>query len=211
MTSVYQARRRGVPIVVFALAAMIVAAFLLTGQWDPEGHPAIYEWLGLSPARFGATSGASIEQRVLPFFGHVFVHYGWPHLLMNMLAYFQAAPFVASRLGGLRFLALFFIAAIGGALAFFFIMPNPNAIGAGASGAICGLFGAYFLSVRPTPRAALADPAVRNAMLMFLGINVVLFAVLPFGIAWQAHLGGFIGGALAYLALRPQMPRGPWG
>ncbi len=198
------------PIVVFALAAAIIAAFLLTGQWDPDRHPAIYNLLGLSPARLSA--GAPLDQLMLPLVGHAFVHYGWPHLLMNMLAYFQAAPFVASRLGGVRFLALFFIAAIGGAIAFFLILPNPQSIGAGASGAICGIFGAYFLAVRPTPRAALADPVVRNAMLMFLGINVVLFAVLPFGIAWQAHLGGFVAGALSYLLLRPPAsPRGPWG
>jgi membrane associated rhomboid family serine protease len=82
----------------------------------------------------------------------------------------------------------------------------------GASGAICGVFGAYFLAVRPTPRAALADPIVRNAIMMFVGVNIVLFAFLPVGIAWQAHLGGFVTGALIYSLIAPRFaPRGPWG
>jgi membrane associated rhomboid family serine protease len=109
-----------------------------------------------------------------------------------------------------RFLILFFVSAIGSALAFILLAPNDGPM-AGASGAICGIFGAYFLSVRPTPRAALADPIVRNALLMFVGINVVLFAVLPIGIAWQAHLGGFIAGALVYPLLAPRAVCGPWG
>jgi membrane associated rhomboid family serine protease len=74
------------------------------------------------------------------------------------------------------------------------------------------LFGAYFLAVRPTPRAALADPQVRNAMLMFLGINVVLMAFLPLPIAWEAHLGGFVVGAAAFVMLaRRQRRAGPRG
>jgi membrane associated rhomboid family serine protease len=49
-------------------------------------------------------------------------------------------------------------------------------------------------------------------MLSFLGINVVLMAFLNLPIAWQAHLGGFLVGAGAYLLLRPaSRPVGPWG
>jgi membrane associated rhomboid family serine protease len=92
------------------------------------------------------------------------------------------------------------------------IHPMSQTGAVGASGAICGLFGAYFLAIRPSPRAALQDPQVRNAMLSFLGINVVLMAFLPLPIAWEAHLGGFIAGALAYVALAPRLKRhGPWG
>ena len=94
-----------------------------------------------------------------------------------------------------------------------YVLINPHSVepAVGASGAICGVFAAYFLAVRPTPRAALADPRVRNAMLTFVGINVVLVALLPLPIAWEAHLGGFIAGALVYLALARWAPAGPWG
>ncbi len=112
----------------------------------------------------------------MPLFTHVFIHGGVFHILMNLLAYFQAAPFLARRMGGARFLVLFFLAAIGGAIGYILIDMHSQQPAVGASGAICGVFGAYFLAVRPTPQAALADPQVRNAMLSFLGINVVLMA-----------------------------------
>ena len=43
------------------------------------------------------------------------------------------------------------------------------------------------------------------------GINVVLMALLPLPIAWEAHLGGFVAGALSYLLMAPRMRTGPWG
>src|SRR5262249_53169597 len=137
---------------------------------------------------------------------------GIVHIVMNMFAYAQAAPFLASRMGGARFLLLFFVSAIGGALAYILINLHSDQPAVGASGAICGVFGAYFLAVRPTPREAFADPQVRNAMLSFLGINVVLMALLRLPIAWECHLGGFVAGAAAYLVLAPPRHRvGPWG
>jgi membrane associated rhomboid family serine protease len=198
---------------VIALAGAIVAAFALTGQWAPESHEDIYYMLGVISERFYPSNPdhyTNIVQPLAAIFGHPFAHFGWPHILMNMIAYLQSAPFVARRLGGVRFLVLFFFSAIGSALAFILLAPHAGPM-AGASGAICGVFGAYFLSVRPKPRAALADPVVRNALLMFVGINVVLFALLPIGIAWQAHLGGFIAGALAYPLLARRRASGPWG
>ena len=148
----------------------------------------------------------------MPLFGHVFFHYGLFHLVMNGMAYLQVAPYLSARLGELRFLAIFLVSALGGALAFILINPASQTGAVGASGAICGLFGAYFLAVRPTPQAAFADPQVRGAMFAFLAINVVLMALLPLPIAWEAHLGGFFAGALAYLMMASRRRRaGPWG
>jgi membrane associated rhomboid family serine protease len=197
------------------LGAVIVVAFVALGQYAPQAHPELFDRFAIVPARFDpdyAGRYPSLTDAMAALFGHVFFHYGPFHLLMNGLAYLQVAPFLSSRLGDTRFLLLFFLSALGGALAFILINANAETGAVGASGAICGLFGAYFLAVRPTPRAALADPQVRNAMLMFLGINVVLMAFLPLPIAWEAHLGGFLVGAAAYVALaRRQRRAGPWG
>lgn len=199
------------PLSVVGLALLTVLTFVLTGQYAPEAHPEIYDrfaivpaWLASGDMQPGDIAGALV--------GHVFVHYGALHLLMNGLTFVQAAPFLAQRLGDLRFVILYFISAFGGALAFVLINPGSEIGMVGASGAICGVFGAYFLSVRASPQAALADPRVRGAMIGFLGINVVLMAVLPLPIAWEAHLGGFVAGAGAYLLLaRRQRAHGPWG
>ncbi len=197
------------------LGALIAAAFLLTGQYDPDAHAALFDRFSIVPARLNPASPeayANGADALAPLFGHVFFHYGVLHLLMNGLAYLQAAPFVAARIGDFKFLALFFISALGGAIAFVLIHPMSQVGAVGASGAICGLFGAYFLSIRPSPRAALQDPQIRNAMLSFLAINVVLMAFLPLPIAWEAHLGGFVAGALAYFVFAPRLKRhGPWG
>jgi membrane associated rhomboid family serine protease len=196
------------------LGIAIVAAFLLLGQWAPQEQPALFDQFAIVPARFDfGAAGAyqSVTAAALPVFGHVFFHYGLFHLAMNAMAYVQVAPYLSARLGDVRFFAIFFISGIGGALAFILINQHSDTGAVGASGAICGLFGAYFLAVRPTPQAAFADPQVRNAMFSFLAINVVLMAFLPLPIAWEAHLGGFVAGALAYLAMAPRRATGPWG
>lgn len=194
-----------------ALGATIVTAFVAFGQYAPETHAAGFDRFAIVPARFTSGTIDWIEA-LASLFGHAFFHYGPLHLLMNGLMFMQAAPYLARRIGDARFLVLFFVSALGGAAAYILI-NSGSAVGAvGASGAICGLFGAYFLAVRPSPRAALADPQVRNAMASFLGVNVVLMAFLPLPIAWEAHLGGFMAGALAYpLLARRRRVMGPWG
>ncbi|GAM99999.1 glpG protein [alpha proteobacterium U9-1i] len=198
------------PPVVLLLGGAILVAFFALGQFDPNAHQALFNQWGVVPARFDAPMDYVVL--AAPLFGHVFFHYGVAHILMNGLAFMDAAPFVASRLGAVRFLVLFFASALGGALAYILINAHSEIGAVGASGAICGLFGAYFLGVRPSPQAALADPRVRRAIVVFLGINVVLFALLPLPIAWEAHLGGFIAGAIAYPLLAPKCTSaGPWG
>lgn len=220
MSDRYAMSRPSMPVSVMLLGGAIVAAFVLTGQYAPETHAAIFELLALVPARFDASSPdhyQSLQDGALPLLGHVFAHYGFLHITMNMLAYLQAAPFLARRIGDVRFLLLFFISALGGAAAYILINAHSQNPAVGASGAICGLFGAYFLAVRPTPQAALADPQVRNAIFSFLGINVVLMGLLAAAhilpIAWEAHLGGFIAGGAGYLLFAPRRRavQGPWG
>jgi membrane associated rhomboid family serine protease len=214
LSNVYYPPRPHFPLVVVLLAGAIVVAFVLTGQWDDQRVNALAMDYGVLPIRYDATGPAPYPNTVasiVPLFTHMFIHGGLPHILMNMIGFFQAAPFLATRMGGLRFLVLYFLSGIGGALAFILLGLHSETVMVGASGAICGVFGAYFLAVRPTPQAALADPQVRNAIITFLGINVVLMAFLHLPIAWQAHLGGFIAGALLYVPLKPPVRSGPWG
>lgn len=201
------------PLVVKTLVGAIVLAFL-PAQFllDAEQRYLLALQYGVRPFNYEAGIYQNWFDAAVPLMTHVFLHAGWFHLGMNMLGLLQGGPFVARRLGALRFLLLFFLSAIGGGIAFILISKGSEIPAVGASGAICGVFAAYFLAVRPTPQAAIADPQVRNAMLMFLGINVVLFAFLNLPIAWEAHLGGFVVGALAYPLLAPRRRLGgPWG
>jgi membrane associated rhomboid family serine protease len=209
------------PLVVKALTGAFVAAHGLYFIAPDAAKISAEIALSVIPARFDGAGEYRFEAWYEPMgevFGHAFLHAGPFHLLMNVIAFLQAAPLVAQRLSALRFLTLFFVSAAGGALLFVVLHAgaDPGVRMVGASGGICGVYAAYFLAVRPTWRHALADPIVRNAIGMFLFINVGLAGVaqamgwLP--IAWDAHLGGFIVGGLAYLALSPHWRGGgPWG
>lgn len=143
-----------------------------------------------------------------PIFGHALLHVAWWHAAMNAFFFFLTARHPAMVLGWWRFLALFLISAAGGALAFILINWNTQDVAVGASGALCGVFSAYFLSARRTWRESLADPRVRGPFGMIFLLNVVLMAVVAelgwFPIAWEGHMGGFIAGGLAWVVLAPR-------
>ena len=198
---------------VIVIVALCAAVFLFTLTMSAGQMNALVAQYGLTPARFDPGSPiafGSWSDAVAALLGHAFLHAGPFHLLMNMMVFLQAAPFLERKLGAWRFAVLYVASILGGAAGYLLINPSSNQPAIGASGAVCGVFAAYFLAVRPSPRAALADPQVRNAMLTFVGVNVVLVALLPLPIAWEAHLGGFIVGALAYPLLAPRTTAGPW-
>lgn len=217
MSNTYRAGWRSQPWIVWLLAASFVGAYALFFAQPRALQTELIYNFAVIPARYEPSSQWHFTewyQPLLPVFGHVFLHAGWLHVGINTLVFMQGAPFVAWRMGTVRFLALFFLSAIGSAAGFVLLNLHSEQQAVGASGAICGVFAAYFLSVRNSWREALSDPQVRNAAVMFLVINVGLAGVasasgvLP--IAWQAHLGGFIAGALSYLAFGPKPYVGPW-
>jgi membrane associated rhomboid family serine protease len=119
----------------------------------------------------------------------VFVHLSILHILFNMYSLFIFGPMMERMLGRLRFAALFLLAGFGGSVGVLLIAPNT--VVAGASGAIFGLLGAFFVIQRHL--------GGNNAQLLIvIGLNLVIGFVVP-GIAWQAHIGGLIVGALVAL------------
>jgi membrane associated rhomboid family serine protease len=210
------------PVVVKALVGAMLVAWGLYQFLDDETKRAILIQFAVIPVRFDAASplafGAWYEA-LGPLFGHVFLHADWRqlgplHVGMNSLMLMVAGPLAARRLGDVRFLILFFVSAAGGALAYVLINPGGVAPAVGASGAICGVFAAYFMAWAPNPGAAWRNPQVRSAIIGFLLINVVFASFLSASgalpIAWEAHLGGFVAGAIAYPLLAPKRAPGPW-
>lgn len=121
-------------------------------------------------------------------------------ILFNMWALFVVGPALERVLGAARFLVVYLVSAIGGSVLFYILVP-PNQPALGASGAIFGLFGAWFVLAR---RLGLDSRQVVLLIVLNLGIG---FAV-PY-IAWQAHVGGLITGGLltAAYAYAPQKNR----
>ncbi len=135
-----------------------------------------------------------------------FLHYGFIHIAFNMYALWLFGPELERLYGRLRFAGLYLLSALGGsALAYLIVSPGngftPGPLLAGASGAVFGLLGAYFITAR---RIGMRS----GGILALVGINLALGFVVP-NIGWQAHVGGLITGAAlaAVLAYAPAGPR----
>lgn len=127
------------------------------------------------------------------------------HILFNMFALWITGQYLEPLLGRVKFLALFVISAIGGSVGYLLLVPMINDEGfitwaVGASGAVFGLFAATFVLNHHLGRET-------GGILVILGINVVLGFVLP-NIAWQAHLGGAVTGAVLAGILALTAPKG---
>jgi membrane associated rhomboid family serine protease len=129
----------------------------------------------------------------------MFIHYGVLHLLMNMWALWILGRQLEAVLGRGRFLALYLLAGIGGNLAAYLF--SPNALSAGASTALFGLFAAYAIIVRRLGGSL-------SSVIPILVINLIITFAVP-GISVAGHLGGLVTGAIvgAGLAYAPRNAR----
>ncbi|WP_426011893.1 rhomboid family intramembrane serine protease [Caulobacter sp. DWR2-3-1b2] len=143
---------------------------------------------------------------------HMFLHMGWLHIVMNSAALVALGPAIAQRLGrdwrgGLLFLVFYLICGLVGGAVFVLIAP-PNGAAIGASGAIFGLWGAVARlagpgEVRLAPIFSssvlrqIGSAIISNLLVVGLGAAYGLASgVGIIGVAWQAHLGGFLAGML---------------
>jgi membrane associated rhomboid family serine protease len=108
-------------------------------------------------------------------------------IAFNMWALILVGPALERLLGHVRYLTVYLVSAIGGSVMFYLIGPT-NVEALGASGAIFGLFGAWFVVAR---RLRLDSRWIVTVVVL----NLVLGFVVP-GIAWQAHVGGILAGGL---------------
>jgi len=113
---------------------------------------------------------------------------GFIDIAFNMWALYAVGPSLEQLLGRTRFLAVYLLSALGGGVAFFLIGP-PNVLALGASGAIFGLFGAWFVVSR---RLRLDS----RGIVVLIGINLAFSLLYRSTIAWQDHVGGLIVGVL---------------
>jgi membrane associated rhomboid family serine protease len=117
---------------------------------------------------------------------------GFMDILFNMWALIVVGPSLEQLLGRTRFIAVYLLSALGGGVAFFLLGP-PYVLALGASGAIFGLFGAWFVVSRKLRLDV-------RGIVVIIGINLVFSLVYRSTIAWQDHLGGLIIGAVTTAA-----------
>jgi membrane associated rhomboid family serine protease len=126
--------------------------------------------------------------------------FGPAHIIFNMWALILVGPALEQMLGRLRFLSVYLLSALGGAVLLYVIGP-PNGPALGASGAIFGLFGAWFVVAR---RLHLDS----RAIVFLIVLNLAISFAVP-SIAWQDHVGGLITGSVltAAYAYAPRQHR----
>lgn len=133
-------------------------------------------------------------------FTHTLGHGSILHLGVNMYALYILGPPLEARLGRLPFFAVWVFSAIAGGLAVTYL-AHPLSQTVGASGAVFGLFGLWLGSAW-AGRGSVTGRAQLRSILTVLAINLVI-SLMP-GISWQGHLGGLVGGLVAFAALRSE-------
>jgi membrane associated rhomboid family serine protease len=117
---------------------------------------------------------------------------GFMDILFNMWALIYLGPALERMLGHTRYLVLYLLSALGGSVFYYWIV-HPYAGAAGASGAIFGLFGAWFVVAR---RLRLDS----RGIVALIVINLAFSFIYRSTIAWQDHIGGLITGAVVAAA-----------
>jgi rhomboid family protein len=199
-------QRRTTPVVTFVLIGLNVLVFLaeLSG-----GDQFITNW-AFVPARFSEDPGAN----AVTLFSAMFMHGGWLHLFGNMLFLWIFGDNVEDRFGHGKFLIFYLLAGLAATFAQYWVSPESGIPNVGASGAIAGVLGAYIL-LFPQSRVnvLLGRQIVAMPAFAVLGMWIVLQLVSGVGtiaatdesaggIAYMAHIGGFVSGLLMTFLFR---------
>jgi rhomboid protease GluP len=189
---------RGIYSVTAALIALNVLVYLaMVASHISPTSPTPQNALDWGADYGPATLGAHQYWRLLT---STFVHYGIIHIAFNMYVLYQIGPFVQLTFGRARYLIIYFIAGLSGSIVSIYI--HPQVVGAGASGAIFGLYGAVFaflLRERGTLNPA-AVKSIGQSAGIFVLYNLV-YGAMDKTTDMSAHLGGLVAGFLAGFAL----------
>jgi rhomboid family protein len=197
--------RRTVPVVTYALIALNVLFFFveLSG-----GEPFIERW-AVVPRRLLANPGGDF----LTIFTSMFMHAGWLHLGGNMLYLWIFGDNVEDSFGHVKFLIFYLICGIAATLAQLAFSTGSDVPNLGASGAIAGVLGGYILLFpRGQVKVLMGRGVIPMPALVVIGIWIVLQLVSGIGsisasaqtggVAYMAHIGGFVAGMILTLLLR---------
>jgi membrane associated rhomboid family serine protease len=176
---------------------------------------------GLVPIRYSVPEVAShftLGQQVLSCFSFMFLHGGFWHILGNMWSLYIFGDNVEDRVGTVRYLLFYLLCGFASGMSHLFINWHSQVPTIGASGAIAGVMGAYFL-LYPRSKILTLIPLfffpyfVELPAFFFLGIWLILQFISAAGttaqgggIAWWAHIGGFLFGMI-FLKLFMQVPQ----
>ena len=189
--------RRTVPVVTYALIGLNLLVFFLELG---GGDAFIMEW-AFVPSRFLADPAGDF----LTLFSSMFMHAGWVHLGGNLLYLWIFGDNVEDRFGPLVFLLFYLLCGLAATFAQLAVSLGSDVPNLGASGAIAGVLGAYLLlfpqqqvrvlmgrQVIPVPALIVIGGWI--ILLFFSGFASIAATAETGGVAYMAHIGGFIAG-----------------
>ena len=210
---------KSVPVVNNTIIGINVVFFLVQMAQGPAQNQFVYLY-GLVPAKFTVPQVSvyfSFGQNILSLFTFMFLHGGFMHLIGNMWSLYIFGDNVEERLGPARYIAFYLLCGLASGMSHLLLNARSNIPTIGASGAIAGVMGAYFI-LYPRSRILTLIPIiiipwfVEIPAFFFLGIWFVLQFINAAGssghaggIAWWAHIGGFVFGIL-FLKLFDRIP-----
>lgn len=198
-------RERSVSVVTYGLIALNVLLFFVEMS---GGEPFIQKW-SVVPRRLVANPGEDF----ITIFSSMFMHGGWMHLFGNMLYLWIFGDNVEDNFGHLKFLIFYLLCGIAATVAQVAFNSNSNVPNLGASGAIAGVLGAYILLFpKGQVRVMMGRGIVNMPAFVVLGLWILLQFVNGIGsiantaetggVAYMAHLGGFIAGIILTFLFR---------
>jgi membrane associated rhomboid family serine protease len=204
------------------LITINVLAFLYELTLSARTGRTLMYAFGLIPAHeqlLFSPHGITLGQAIVPMFTSMFLHGGWLHLLGNMLFLWVFGGAVEEALGHFQYLIFYLICGLGSATVHTVFNWGSKVPTVGASGAISGIMGA-FIVLFPRARVTTLIPA----LLLFFTVRIPAFLMLGYwfflqffsgvaslgmsdqgGVAWWAHVGGFVLGALLVVGKHPKM------
>jgi membrane associated rhomboid family serine protease len=214
---------RRFPLVNWIIILANVAVFLFEASIGSGELSRLIGRYGMVPARMLSNPGVSTGVSI---FTSMFLHGGWFHLISNMWALYIFGDNVEDRLGPMRYLLFYLVCGVVAALAHVYSQPLSNVPVVGASGAISGVLGAYLVLY---PRARVISLVPLWIVPWFIEIPAVFYLGFWFfsqlfsgllslgmpistygGVAWWAHVGGFIAGLLLVKILEQKRTYPRW-
>ncbi|HWQ04847.1 MAG TPA: rhomboid family intramembrane serine protease [Longilinea sp.] len=195
--------RRTFPLVTYALIVLNVLFFFV----ELSGGDAFIEKWAFVPSRFLANPGGDF----LTILTSMFMHGGWLHLGGNMLYLWIFGDNVEDRLGHIKFLIFYLVCGVAATFAQLAFSMGSNVPNLGASGAIAGVLAAYILMFpQGKVNVLMGRGVIPMPALMVIGLWIVLqlfsgigsvATVQTGGVAYMAHIGGFLAGLLLTFVL----------
>ncbi|MDO8447040.1 MAG: rhomboid family intramembrane serine protease [Deltaproteobacteria bacterium] len=205
---------RTYPVMTLTIILANAAVFLFELGLSEDQLKNMFFLFGFIPARYSQSTWAAVTEfptGYWPFFTSMFLHGGWLHIIFNMWSLWIFGDNVEDRMGHIRFLVFYVLCGIAAGIMHLFTSLGSTLPTVGASGAIAGVMGAYFL-LYPYARIITMIPVffypvfIEVPAVIFIGLWLYsqLFSGVASlsattqvgGIAWWAHVGGFMAGAV---------------